>query len=110
MQNSEQEHRTRESTIEGYFCRQVKKLGGKVYKMVWPGIKGAPDRMVAYHGSHFVELKRPGKKAEAHQKRRHADLEKQGIHVAVISTKEEVDLWINLLVKNSKRKTTNTPL
>ena len=77
--------------------------------MVWPGINGAPDRMVAYHGSHFVELKRPGKKAEAHQKRRHADLAKQGIHVDVISTKEEVDLWINLLVKNSKRKTTNTP-
>ena len=87
---------TRESVIENYLIRKVKALGGQLRKVRWIGRNGAPDRLVLMEGDHaFVELKRPKKKAEAHQAREHAILRWAGFKVYVCDTQEEVDEVLN---------------
>lgn len=39
-------HALRERDIERYLVKRVKELGGEVRKVVWPGRRGAPDRLV----------------------------------------------------------------
>lgn len=48
-----------EKDIEKILTAEVKKLGGKAYKLVSPGNNGMPDRMVIFPGQPpvFVELK-----------------------------------------------------
>ena len=48
-----------EKDIEKILTAEVKKLGGKAYKLVSPGNNGMPDRMVIFPGQApvFVELK-----------------------------------------------------
>lgn len=48
-----------EKDIEKILAAEVKKLGGKAYKLVSPGNNGMPDRMVIFPGQApvFVELK-----------------------------------------------------
>lgn len=93
----------RESTIEKYLIKRVKELGGEVRKVSWIGRRGAPDRLVmmppgivVYPGPEFghtvwVELKAPGKKAEAHQLREHKRMQAMGQRVVVIDSIEGVD-------------------
>jgi hypothetical protein len=116
---------TREiSGVERPFVRACKRLLYRAYKLVWPGTRGAPDRMVlkgieraivhfAIWGGYnldtdkaerdlrellaliieFVELKAPGKEAEAHQLRRHDELRKLGFKVTVVDSPEAVEKW-----------------
>lgn len=91
----------RESTIESYLVRRAKALKGEVRKVTWQGRKGAPDRLlmlphpVSADGCHtctvWVELKAPGKKAEAHQAREHKRMRDKGQCVVVIDSIEGVD-------------------
>lgn len=86
----------RESTIERYLVNQVKKLGGMCKK--WPGTSGEPDRIVIWNGVvDFIELKRPGGKLSELQKLMHQDLRDHGARVYTISTKKEVDDYIEML-------------
>lgn len=89
--------RPRESTIEDYFKRAVRESGGETRKVKWPGVDGAPDRMAGWQfrgRNAFVELKRPGGVAEAHQLREHRKLRAMGFRVDVLDTKEAIDAWV----------------
>lgn len=83
---------TKESAVEKYFCEQVAAHGGEVRKVKWLGRDGAPDRLALFpYCLIWVELKRPGKKAEPHQEREHERLRAYGQQVYVIDSREAVD-------------------
>lgn len=90
---------TLEREIEAYFVSECKKLGAEVRKLTWIGRRGAPDRVVFYHGVYFVELKRPGGKLRPEQQREHARL---GPHadVRVIDSVGGVDGFIENIKRN----------
>ena len=93
----------RESVIEKHLVKRVKELGGEVRKVQWIGRRGAPDRLVMLPRGRastgrfttcstiWVELKAPGKKAEPHQVREHARMQKMGQIVVVIDSLEGVE-------------------
>lgn len=87
----------RESEVEAYLHRQVRALGGRSYKMA-PTIKGMPDRLVLLPGGHtlLVELKTKGGRVSPAQQLWHTRAAQCGVQVAVLSSKEEVDLWLDL--------------
>jgi len=89
----------RERDIEKYLREMVKKIGGIAYKFESPGNAGVPDRLVLLPGrvTYFVELKAPGKKPTALQKRQHSKIEKLGHKVLVIDSKEKVDEFIEFV-------------
>ena len=86
----------RESEIERYLVREVKRKGGLAMKFVSPGLRGVPDRLVIFPGGiHvFVELKAPGEKPSKQQQYRINQLIKLGARVWVIDTKYGVDALI----------------
>lgn len=82
----------RESVIERYLVEQVEAAKGIARKLQWICRRGAPDRVVILNGhTLFVEVKAPGKAAEAHQLREHERLREAGATVFVIDSFEEVD-------------------
>jgi len=83
----------KESTIENYFVKKVKELGGMAIKLISPNFAGLPDRLVLLpHGKVlFVELKATGKKARPLQIAVHRKLEKLDFDVYVIDSIEEVN-------------------
>lgn len=87
-----------ESKVENHLVDRVKEYGGEVRKVKWIGRVGAPDRVVFLFGVHFVELKAPGKKPEAHQTREHIRMRKNGASVYVLDTIEAVDLFIENII------------
>jgi hypothetical protein len=90
----------RESEIEAYLDRQVRKAGGITRKWVCPGRIGVPDRIVICKGHvEFVEVKSPTGKTTVLQEKGHAALRAHGVGVYVVSTKEEVDLYVEGLGK-----------
>jgi len=91
------EPRVREALIESYFVMRVKDTGGEQRKVTFPGHDGAPDRWAGWPTgfSALVELKRPDGVPEAHQAREHAKLRRCGLRVEVLSTKAQVDAFID---------------
>lgn len=92
----------RERDIENYLVERVKALGGEVRKVVWPGRRNAPDRVVML--SHrrrsplWVEVKHPDtghlfpmNPHERAQHREHERMRDMGQWVYVIWTKAQVD-------------------
>lgn len=96
-----------EAAVERHLIRRVKEVGGEVRKVAWPGRRHAPDRLVllperpfAGVGKHvgrhaLVELKRPGEKPTRGQLREHERLRAAGFEVVVLTTKHEVDVWVD---------------
>jgi hypothetical protein len=99
----------RESTVEMHLRKKATAAGALVRKMVWPGTRGAPDRLVIWRDAvlgleasradgdpriDFVELKAPGKKPDPHQEREHQKLRGAGCTVLVLDTIEKVDEYI----------------
>lgn len=91
--------------VEGYLIRRVAQMGGETRKVVWPGRRGAPDRLVllpavvdtycARHGAWFIELKRPkGGRLEPHQVREINLLKGYGLRVAVLWSPQMIDSWL----------------
>jgi Holliday junction resolvase len=77
----------RERDIEKALVDRVRKAGGEVRKVAWPGRVGAPDRVVMLPGVLvWVELKRPGKKPTLHQLREHERMRRMGQCVLVIDS------------------------
>lgn len=91
----------REREVEAYFVKRVKEAGGLQRKFVSPGVVGVPDRVCGFSPGRFafVELKRPGKDAELHQKREHKKWRQLGFLVFVIGTKESVDVFIEYMTR-----------
>lgn len=88
----------RESSIEKYLVRQVKRAGGEAEKFTSPGRKNVPDRLVTwlYPMTDFVELKATGEKPNAGQRRDHARRRRRGYSVFVIDSKAGVDRFVLL--------------
>lgn len=82
----------REKAVEEALTKAVKKRGGLALKLVCPGTAGMPDRLVLLGDGKvgFVELKTPGQKPRALQKRRHARLRSLGCKVYVIDSLEQI--------------------
>lgn len=85
--------KVREKPIEEYLCSQVRKLGGRAYKVAATHDPSMPDRHVHFirDWKFYVECKRPGETATPAQRARHEELRLFGSRVYVVSTKEEVD-------------------
>ena len=81
----------RESQIEQYLIKEIKKLGIETRKVQWIGRDGAPDRLILAKGGIYVELKAPGKEPRENQLREHDKMRAAGIRVEVIDSLEGVD-------------------
>ena len=85
-----------ERDIEGHLVRRAREVGGEVRKVKWIGRRGAPDRVVMLPGGrlYWVELKRPGQKAEPHQAREHERMRGMGQRVLVIDSFEAIEVLL----------------
>lgn len=85
----------RERTVEQYFIRRVREVGGLQRKYTSPGVRGVPDRIAILNGLvYFVELKAPGKMLRPDQVREHRKLRAAGTNVWTLDSKEAVDYFI----------------
>lgn len=86
----------RERDVEAHLVKAVKAAGGEVRKVSWIGRRGAPDRVAMLPGGllYWIELKRPGGVAEAHQAREHDRMMKMGQRVLVLDTLEKIDAFL----------------
>ena len=95
----------RETVVETHLRKKATAAGALVRKMVWPGHRGAPDRLVIWKtlsentlyyeaDIDFVELKRPGGTLEDHQVREHEKLRSMGCAVYTLDSIEAVDRYI----------------
>ena len=82
----------RESTIERKLTTEVKKRGGLAPKFTSPGFDGVPDRLVLLPKGRmaFIELKAPGKKPRALQKRRMKQLSALGFSCYVVDNTDVI--------------------
>ena len=90
----------RENVIEEYLKDEVQKRGGHIFKLTFIGINGAPDRLAwipQWSTGAFIELKRPGKDLESHQRRRHGELQRMGFNTYMVNSKDAVDKLMRLL-------------
>ena len=84
-----------EKDIERYFNQQIKQAGGLSRKYTSPGRRGVPDRIAIMNGHvYFVELKRPGEKPRPDQLAEQRAMEKNGVKVYILDTKQAGDKWI----------------
>lgn len=91
--------KVRESEVEDYLVKCVKKLGGEVRKVKWIGRRGAPDRFVMVCGlNFFVELKAPGKKPNEQQQREIKSLKSKDVAVYVVDSINAVDQLLSTIV------------
>lgn len=89
---------TGRSGVAAYLVKQIKKIGGKIYKIKFEGQGGCPDYMILYASFCFlVEAKAEGKKINKIQSQIHSDFAKHRMIVHVISSKEQVDDFVNML-------------
>lgn len=86
----------KETAVEEHLIEGTRKLGGMCIK--WTGQAGVPDRLVIVYGRMLpVETKAPGGRLRPDQRVMHKRLAERGVPVAVLSSKEEVDAWLDSL-------------
>lgn len=91
-----------ESQVERYLHSKVTANYGMCLKFVSPGTAGVPDRIVIHRGrTLFVELKRPGEKPRPLQKEIARKMKAAGAMVYCISTTDQVDRFVNDLMKGT---------
>jgi hypothetical protein len=99
----------KETDVESYLRREIKKLNGMPMKFISPGLRGVPDRLILFPGgvAIFVETKAPGDRPGKQQAYRHGQIRKLGFIVRVADTKEKVDKIIEEVKtwSNSNRMT-----
>lgn len=98
-----------ERDIRRELKKRVEAYGGEVRAVSWLGRRNAPDVLCMFNlnpgydeaggaALHpFVETKAPGGKPTAAQLREHQRMRRAGCVVLVISTIEQLDLWLPLL-------------
>ena len=104
----------REKEVEQKLVKAVKLAGGLCLKFTSPGFDGVPDRLVLLPSGRiaFIELKAPGKKPGALQKRRIKQLSALGFPCYVVDNtdavsythldvyKRQVQRMVELILKN----------
>lgn len=85
-----------EKAIEAYLVRRVKDLDGVCLKYSNPGVVGYPDRVAVLPGgiTVWVEVKSKGKRPNKVQQLRHEQLRRLGHTVAVVESKQQVDVLL----------------
>ena len=80
-----------ERSVEQALVHAARAAGGVARKLLTPGVRGAPDRLVLLPGGvvRFVECKGRGGRLSASQCREHARLRALGCEVWVVWTVEE---------------------
>ena len=86
-----------ERAVEAYFRKVVSAAGGVAMKFVSPSHRGVSDRICCFPDGQtwFVELKRPGGRLSPLQKVFAAEMERLGQNYTVLSSKMEIDTWLN---------------
>lgn len=86
----------RESRVEAYLVREVKRIGGRCPKWTSPMESGVPDRIafVPMLPAWFIETKRPGKRLEGLQIDWNEYLNDSGFNTACLDTLGAVAGWI----------------
>lgn len=108
MQKSKKTPQQIEKQIEERLVRKVEDLGGIAWKLTCPGTVGVPDRMVLLQGFVcFVELKRPGEDLRRIQEWRVKQIRDQGFPAIRIRSNEEVDGFIEEVMKRCDLKLTD---
>lgn len=89
--------RESEKTTEAHLFKEMRKIGGSGSKFVCPNHRGKPDRVCEFPNGlvAFVEVKSEGDKPRPHQIREHIRMKKRGQIVVVLSTRSDVDNFIN---------------
>ena len=93
----------RERKVEKRLVEEVKKIGGKSYKISSPGNAGFPDRMCVFPGGKvfFVETKRPKNElVSARQKHQISILKKLGCDVRIIKNYNEISEFVCEVMTN----------
>lgn len=88
----------KESTVEEHLIDGVRARRGLCIKFL-PSVAGVPDRIVFLPVGriYLAELKAPGGRLRPDQRVMHKRLAERGVPVAVLSSKEEVDAWLDNL-------------
>jgi hypothetical protein len=88
-----------EKQIEKKLKDAIEKLGGKCYKMVSPGVRGAPDRIIFLPGGfvYFVETKFSDRGLRPGQINYHKELKKRGTVVWIVRDEETLQDFLNYI-------------
>lgn len=88
----------KESTVEEHLIDGVRARRGLCIKFL-PSVAGVPDRIVFLPTGRILlaELKAPEGRLRPDQRIMHKRLAERGVPVAVLSSKEEVDAWLDNL-------------
>lgn len=88
----------KESTVEEHLIDGVRARRGLCIKFL-PSVAGVPDRIVFLPVGriYLAELKAPDGRLRPDQRVMHKRLAERGVPVAVLSSKEEVDAWLDSL-------------
>lgn len=83
----------KEKDLEKYLVKRVRALGGECRKVVFPGHRGAPDRLILFPNGRalWVELKTISGIVSAVQMREHNLLSQLRQSVRVLRTVESID-------------------
>ena len=86
----------KESSIEAYLVREIKRRGGLCYKFVSPGNVGVPDRLIILPGGRtvFVELKTETGRLSKLQVWQRREMERRGADVRVLHGKDAVQEFL----------------
>lgn len=82
----------KERDVERALVEHIRKLGGEIRKVVFPGHSGAPDRVVLFPDGEltWVELKSPLGSVAPHQAREHARFRALGQTVLVLRSVTDI--------------------
>lgn len=85
-----------EKKVEAYLKKRVEELGGLCLKFVSPSRRGVPDRIcISASGfTYYVELKFGNNSLSPTQKLFKLELEKRGVDLHVLNSKQQVDTFI----------------
>lgn len=86
-----------EKALEAYLRERARHFGLKALKYYNPDMAGYPDRLVLLPGGRvvWVELKSTGRKPNALQRVRHAELRRLGHAVYVADSRRKIDSIFN---------------
>lgn len=95
-------NKTPEAKLEKRLVDKITNLGGLAWKFTSPGTVGVPDRIILFQSKlYFVEMKAPGKEMREIQKWRKTQIEREGFPVICLNSVEQVDAFVDSLVKSS---------
>lgn len=98
----------RETLNEAYLEEAVTRSGGETRKVVFPGRRGAPDRLCGWIDGRaaWVEVKEEDQPwgLQDHQARQHAWLKACGMRVYTLYNREQIDKFVAEMIGPAVRR------